>query len=177
MIPHLLIGRQEIERAETFRAMSPAAGEAIEPPFSIASPEDVTAACALADTAFDSFRETSPGERARFLEARADRIEALGGAVIERATAGKRIVGSAPRRRARTDRQADAAVRAGVARRTLGRRQIDSPLPDRTPLPAPICASAASRSAPSRCSGRRTSRWLSRSRAATPPRRLPQAVR
>lgn len=42
-------------------------------------------ACALAEAAFDAYRETSPEARATFLETIADEIMNLGSALIERA--------------------------------------------------------------------------------------------
>jgi NADP-dependent aldehyde dehydrogenase len=80
-----LLGASAIDRAATFRAIDPSTGEVIEPAFSIATSDDVTAACALADEAFDTFRETTPEARARFLEELAGRIEALGDDLVERA--------------------------------------------------------------------------------------------
>jgi NADP-dependent aldehyde dehydrogenase len=85
MTPYLIVGRGSVERSETFRAYAPASGKTIDPSFSIATLQDVADACALADEAFDSFRETSPDERARFLETIAERIDDLGDAIVQRA--------------------------------------------------------------------------------------------
>lgn len=80
-----LIGAENVLTDETFRAENPSTDLAIEPAFSVASPAHVAQACALADAAFDAFRETDPAERAAFLETIAANIEALGDALVERA--------------------------------------------------------------------------------------------
>jgi alpha-ketoglutaric semialdehyde dehydrogenase len=70
-----------------FHGINPATNEKLEPGFVSATPADLERACALADAAFDTFRETSLEQRARFLEAVATHILALGDALIERAVA------------------------------------------------------------------------------------------
>ena len=82
-----LIGGERVNRSETFQAISPSTGEALDPPFGIATAADVERACGLADAAFDTFRETAPEARARFLERVATRIEELGDALVDRACA------------------------------------------------------------------------------------------
>jgi len=82
-----LVGARAVTRPETFRAIDPARGAPIAPAFSVATEADVADACALADVAFDTFRAITPEERARFLEAVAERIDALGDALVERAMA------------------------------------------------------------------------------------------
>lgn len=70
-----------------FIAHDPAAGADIaEPKFSGASVQDVTDACAAAEAAFIPYSQKPLEERARFLEAIADEIEALGDALIQRAS-------------------------------------------------------------------------------------------
>ncbi|WP_199556037.1 aldehyde dehydrogenase (NADP(+)) [Sandaracinobacteroides hominis] len=70
-----------------FVAHDPAAGADIaEPKFSGATLFDVADACAAADAAFDIYRGKPLEERALFLEAIADEIEALGDVLIERAS-------------------------------------------------------------------------------------------
>lgn len=132
-----LIGAKSVSRPEVFRAVDPALGEAIEPGFSISTAADVAEACALAEAAFDSFREIEPEQRALFLETIAERIEALGDALIERAMAETglpqaRLTGE----RGRTTGQLRLFARvlreghwAGVT--------VDPALPDRQPLPRP----------------------------------------
>lgn len=80
-----LIGAREVSSDEVFRGYDPSTNELIEPAFAISTPGDVAEACRLADAAFDSFRETDPEDRARFLEAIADGIDALGDELVQRA--------------------------------------------------------------------------------------------
>jgi NADP-dependent aldehyde dehydrogenase len=130
-----LIGAATITRPETFRAVNPATNEALAPDFSIATQADVAQACVLADAAFDAFRETTPDERARFLEAIATRIEAIGEPLLERAAAETglpmaRLTGE----RGRTTGQ----LRLFAALLRQGRWAgvvVDNALPDRLPLP------------------------------------------
>jgi len=135
MIPHLIIGRRTVERTETFRAIDPASGQTVEPAFAIATADDVAAACALAEEAFDSFRETTPEERARFLETVADRIDGLGDVVVQRAMAESglpeaRLTGE----RGRTSGQMRLFARV-LREGRWADVTIDPPLPDRKPLP------------------------------------------
>ena len=82
----LLIGARALPGlASSFRAYNPATGLEIEPPFGTATLQDVELACALAARAFDQYRETTPEQRARFLEQAAQNILDLGPALIERA--------------------------------------------------------------------------------------------
>ena len=130
-----LIGSHEFTGARTFRAIDPARGEAIEPAFTEAGPEEVAQAAALAAAAFPAYRATTPEARAGFLDLIAARIEALGDALIERAAQetglpAARLQGE----RARTTGQLRlfaSWVRAGGA----DEPRLDSPLPERKPLP------------------------------------------
>ena len=70
-----------------FHGINPATNEALDPAFTSAVPADLERACALADAAFDTYRETSLEQRAAFLEAIAAQILALGDTLIERAVA------------------------------------------------------------------------------------------
>jgi NADP-dependent aldehyde dehydrogenase len=84
----LLIGAGELSgTAGYLSAVDPATGLAIEPAFSLADTGDVAFACELAESAFDTYRETPPAERAVFLEAIARNIEAIGDELIVRAMA------------------------------------------------------------------------------------------
>jgi NADP-dependent aldehyde dehydrogenase len=118
-----------------FQAINPATGETLEPAYESAGPAEVERACALADAAFDAYRETLPEARAQFLEAIADAIMALGEALIERAVAETGLP-TAPitGERGRTTGQLRlfAAVVRDGAWMDL---RIDPALPDRTPLP------------------------------------------
>jgi len=71
----------------TFNGINPATNEALDPAFTSAVPANLERACALADAAFDIYRETSLEQRAVFLEAIATQILALGDTLIERAVA------------------------------------------------------------------------------------------
>jgi alpha-ketoglutaric semialdehyde dehydrogenase len=82
----LLIGRSTSRGSNgKLRAINPATRQEIEPSFGLASTDDVTRACALAEQAFDPFRATTLEQRAAFLERIADNIVAIGSTLIERA--------------------------------------------------------------------------------------------
>ena len=82
----MLIGGSAVKGSEAIiRCMNPATNESLEPPFHGGNEQDVERACALAQDAFDSYRNTSPQQRAAFLDAVAEEIEALGDALIVRA--------------------------------------------------------------------------------------------
>ncbi|MDF3919384.1 aldehyde dehydrogenase (NADP(+)) [Salinicola salarius] len=132
----LLIGQQTVKGArDPIVAINPATGERLPTEFFGGTAEDVTRACNLAWSAFDTYRETSPEERARFLETIADEIEAIGDDLIERAVAESglpqgRIQGERGRTCGQLRLFAD-TVRAGE---WLDVR-IDPALPDRQPMP------------------------------------------
>ncbi|WP_182086478.1 aldehyde dehydrogenase (NADP(+)) [Aureimonas sp. ME7] len=114
-----------------------ATGQALQPAFGGASPADLERACALAEAAFDPYRETSLEERARFLEAIADEISGLGDELIERCC----LESGLPRGRVEGERgrtMGQLRLFAGVLRDGgyLDAR-IDPALPDRQPLPRP----------------------------------------
>jgi NADP-dependent aldehyde dehydrogenase len=73
--------------AGAIHAYDPARQANLEPAFGTATADDLARACALAEQAFDAYRAIGLEERARFLEAIADRIMDLGPALIERASA------------------------------------------------------------------------------------------
>jgi hypothetical protein len=128
-----LIGARAITRPETFRSTDPSTGALVEPAFSISTTADVADACTLADLAFDAFREVTPQDRAHFLEEIAQRIQALGDTLVQRAM----IESGLPQARL-----------AGELGRTTGQLRLfarvlreghwagvtlDPPLPDRVP--------------------------------------------
>ena len=83
----MIIGQRLVRGTAGFaKAIDPSRGTALEPEFGQATVADVDAACTLAWQAFDAFRDTTPEQRARFLEAIAEGIIALGPILIERAT-------------------------------------------------------------------------------------------
>ncbi|OHZ00059.1 aldehyde dehydrogenase (NADP(+)) [Salinicola sp. MIT1003] len=132
----LLIGQQTVKGArDPIVAINPATGERMPTEFFGGTAEDVARACDLAWSAFDTYRETSLEERARFLETIADEIEAIGDDLIERAVAESglpqgRIQGERGRTCGQLRLFAD-TVRAGE---WLDVR-IDPALPDRQPMP------------------------------------------
>ena len=82
----LFVGAERRARDQTFTAYEPSLGQPIgTPPFSIARTCDVSDACALAEAAFPVFSTMPLLERAAFLDAIADEIEAIGDPLVERA--------------------------------------------------------------------------------------------
>ena len=82
----MVIGQRTLRgSAGVVRAVDPARGDTMAPDFGLATDSDVDLACELAAQAFDTYRATSPEQRAVFLEAIADGILALGPLLIERA--------------------------------------------------------------------------------------------
>lgn len=82
-----LIGfRRASAGVRTFHAANPATGEALSPDYHVASREDIEAACTLAHSAFPIFSRLPGRKRAAFLRTIADRIEAIGPALVETAT-------------------------------------------------------------------------------------------
>jgi 2,5-dioxopentanoate dehydrogenase len=69
--------------SDSFRSMNPATGAALDHIFFKATESDVNAACEKAAVAFQAYRKKSGAEKARFLEAIADEIKALGNQLIE----------------------------------------------------------------------------------------------
>lgn len=69
------------------RAFNPATAIELEPDFAAGSESDVDRACLLAQTAFDSNRETSLETRAQFPRPIATEIPEPGNALVDRASA------------------------------------------------------------------------------------------
>ena len=134
----MLIGQHSLcGNRDAIRAINPATDTPLEPAYAGGNAEQVAQACALAWAAFDGYRETSLEARARFLEAIAAQIEALGDALIERAMAETglpqaRISGE----RGRTCAQLRTFARTVRAGEWLDVR-VDSAQPQRQPLPRP----------------------------------------
>src|SRR5688500_14493978 len=81
----MLIGARAVRGAgDPIRGFDPATGQHLDPEFGAATTRELQEACALAADAFESFRETPLGARARFLRAIADNIEALADPLIAR---------------------------------------------------------------------------------------------
>ncbi|SEL87740.1 aldehyde dehydrogenase (NADP(+)) [Halomonas daqiaonensis] len=132
----LLIGQKAVSgNANPINAINPATDETLEPTYVGGGKEEVTQACELAWTAFDTYRETSPEERAVFLETIASEIEAIGDDLIERAMAESGL----PRPRLEGERGRTCGqlrLFAGVVRagEWLDVR-VDPAMPDREPMP------------------------------------------
>ncbi|WP_315764141.1 aldehyde dehydrogenase (NADP(+)) [Sphingomonas sp. Y38-1Y] len=83
----LFIAGERRSSEQRFRAYDPAQGAEIgDVAFAGASEQDVADACAAAEAAFLPYSTKPLEERAAFLEAIADEIEALGDALVERAS-------------------------------------------------------------------------------------------
>jgi len=132
---HFLIGGRAVTRDDIFEGYDPARGETIAPAFAVSTADDVAEACRLAGEAFDVFRETDPAVRAHFLETIAERIEAIGDDLVERAM----LESGLPRARLTGERgRTTGQLRLFAAHLRLGAWAdvtFDGPLPDRTPLP------------------------------------------
>jgi len=130
-----LIGARAVTSDTTFEGIDPATNDTLDTAFAVSSPENVAEACALADAAFDAFRETDPADRATFLETIASEIEAIGEELVARAI----LESGLPRPRLEGERgRTTGQLRMFAKLLRQGRYTqvtIDSALPDRTPLP------------------------------------------
>ncbi len=134
----MLIGAVSIQgMSGEFRAFSPALNVEIDPVFGAGSVGDVDRACKLAAAAFPNYRATTPHQRAHFLETIARRIEELGDPLIERAA----LETALPTARLKGERGRTTDQLRHFARVVrMGHWQgatLDSPMPERTPLPRP----------------------------------------
>ncbi|HXZ10712.1 MAG TPA: aldehyde dehydrogenase (NADP(+)), partial [Paraburkholderia sp.] len=132
----MLIGASVVRGTEgTLRAFDPVRNTEIEPVFGGGSAADVDRACRLAEVAFDPYRQAPLETRARFLEAIADNIVALGDALIERAHNESAL----PKARIEGERgRTVGQLRLFASLVREGRwlaATLDSALPDRKPLP------------------------------------------
>jgi len=132
----MLIGGASVRgTAGTLRAFDPARNTEIEPAFGAGDANDVDRACQLAQAAFDPFRLAPLETRARLLDTIAERIMALGDALIERGHAESalpkaRLEGE----RGRTVGQLKLFAQLVRDGRWLG-ATLDSAMPERKPLP------------------------------------------
>jgi 2,5-dioxopentanoate dehydrogenase len=133
----MLIGAELRQATERFTAVDPATGKTLTPSFSSAGEDAVAEACALAEAVAPAYGATDPETRARFLEAIAAAILAIGDTLIERAMAESGL----PRARLEGERGRTVGqlrMFAGVVRQgDWLDATIDPALPDRTPLPRP----------------------------------------
>ena len=133
-----LIGAADIHPdGATFRAVDPASGAELEPAYGEAGPAEVERAAVLAAEAFPGYRRTTAEQRAAFLDSIATNIEALGSILAERLTAetglpAGRVAGEV----ARTVGQLRLFA---IVVRDQGWRgvRVDTPVPERSPLPRP----------------------------------------
>ncbi len=138
-----LIGSTEVSGpsgSATFEARNPTTGEQLAGTFTTATAEQVDLACELARAASRAFRSTTPEARAAFLEAIAEELLALGNVLVERAVAETGLPpGRIEGERGRTVGQLRMFASALRAGRFFG-VTMDTPLPDRKPLPRPSLA-------------------------------------
>ncbi|HEY3600067.1 MAG TPA: aldehyde dehydrogenase family protein, partial [Paraburkholderia sp.] len=134
----MLIGGSAVRGTKgTLRAFDPARNIEIEPEFGAGSAVEVDRACQLAAVAFDPYRQAPLEKRARFLEAIAENIVALGDTLIDRAQSESAL----PKARLEGERGRTVGqlkLFASLVRE--GRwldATLDSALPDRKPIPRP----------------------------------------
>lgn len=132
----MLLGKQDVRGdGREVRAIDPATGDTLDPAFHDGSLAHVDQAVRLAQAAFDSYRHTSPEQRAAFLEAIADGIMALGDTLIERTMAETGL----PRARLEGERMRTVNQMRMFAREArLGNEigvRIDHAQPERKPMP------------------------------------------
>ncbi|GAA0840667.1 MAG: aldehyde dehydrogenase (NADP(+)) [Cupriavidus sp.] len=134
MTGEMLIGASAVRGTEdTFHGINPATGEKLEPAYQGSTAADVERACALAEAAFDTYRATSPEQRATFLESIAAGLEALGDELIQRAHAETALpLARLQGERGRTAGQLRLFARVLRDGRWQG-ATLDSALPERTP--------------------------------------------
>ncbi len=133
----LLAGTTGRTGGKTFRAVNPATNTPLDPEFHEIHATELESAMSAAAAAFADYRARSGAERAKFLEAIATEIEALGDALLQRAVAETglplaRITGE----RGRTCGQLRLFAQL-VREGSWVDARIDPALPDRQPLPRP----------------------------------------
>lgn len=133
-----LIGRGTSRAgSDSFRGIDPRSGEALEPAYADATPEEVHRALELAASAFEAMEEVDRETRATFLEAIAQNLLDLGDPLIDRTSAETalpeaRLQGE----RGRTVGQLRLFAQVVREGSYLGAR-LDLAQPDRQPLPKP----------------------------------------
>lgn len=133
----LIAGQPAAPKGAAFRAINPQTGEQLDPQFFSSNAGDVDRACRAAADAFAAYSRTSGRERARFLRRIADNLDAASAdlvarAQLETALPAARLQGEVLRTSNQMRLFADVLEEGSwVAAR------IDTPLPDRKPLPRP----------------------------------------
>jgi 2,5-dioxopentanoate dehydrogenase len=119
--------------AAEFQAFSPVRRGPVEPWFGGGDGADVARACALAQAAFDPYRQTAAAQRAQLLERMAEGLLALGDALLERA----HLESALPMARLQGERQRTVnqlRLFAQVLRDGhWSAAALDTPLPERQP--------------------------------------------
>jgi alpha-ketoglutaric semialdehyde dehydrogenase len=133
----IIAGVPTPELGDSFHPTNPATGEILQPPIQEALGSLADSAMEAADRDFDEFRAKSPEQRAKFLEAIAAGIEALGDPLLQRAHAETALpLARLTAERGRMTMQA--RLFANLIREgTWLEARIDRAIPDRQPLPKP----------------------------------------
>jgi NADP-dependent aldehyde dehydrogenase len=133
---NMIIGQELVQGSKkAIYGINPATGENLEPAYLGGGAQEVERACALAEQAFDAYRETDLETRAKFLEQIAANLAANGAAIVGRAG----LESGLPKARlegelGRTMNQLKLFAEEVRAGRWLGVK-IDTAMPERTPLP------------------------------------------
>lgn len=133
---NMIIGQELVKGSKrAIYAINPATGENLEPVYLGGGADEVERACALAEQAFDTYRETDLEARAKFLEQIAANLAASGAAIVDRAG----LESGLPKARlegelGRTMNQLKLFAEEVRAGRWLGVK-IDTAMPERAPLP------------------------------------------
>ncbi|THH37766.1 aldehyde dehydrogenase (NADP(+)) [Neolewinella litorea] len=132
-----IAGESSAEGSQTFTAVNPATGKELDTRFHAATEQEVDRAAQAAEAAFESYRNSTPDQRHRYLTAIAEEIMALGDALIERCCAESGLpAGRITGERGRTVNQLK--LFAEVAREgSWVDARIDRAQPDREPVPKP----------------------------------------
>ncbi len=136
--PNNLIGYGESRGSgKTLQGVNPAGGQVLPGEFYLATTDDVEQAMTLATRAFAEYKLLPNEQRAAFLDAIAQEIEALGDALVQRASAEtglseSRIIGERGRTTGQLRMFAD-FIRAGH----YVEASIDTAIPERQPIPKP----------------------------------------
>ncbi len=134
---HLIGGKPSAHSTDTFLAISPATGEALPGHFHEGTADEVSLACEQATAAFTTYRRTSGHDKAQFLDQIALEIEALGDALVQRASQESGLpVARLTGERGRTTGQLRLFAQY-LREGSWVDARIDTALPDRQPLPRP----------------------------------------
>ncbi len=133
---NMIIGQELVKGSKkAIYGINPVTGKNLEPAYLGGGAEEVERACALAEQAFDVYREVDLEDRAKFLEQIAANLAANSAAIVERAG----LESGLPKGRldgelGRTMNQLKLFAEEVRAGRWLGVK-IDTAMPERTPLP------------------------------------------